>query len=78
MIHTFYNLPFVVGAHWFKWSNGYGFGDNAGKDPRSCGLIDDWNLPYTGLVKAVIETHKAIAKAGRRKDFKIGDLPWRE
>jgi len=78
MIHTWYNLPFVVGAHWFKWSNGYGYGGNTGKDPRSCGLIDDCNLPYTCIVKAAIEAHKAIGKAGRRADFKIGDLPWPE
>jgi hypothetical protein len=77
MVFTGYNLPFVVGAHWFKWANGYGFGHNAGNDPRSCGLIDDWNRPYASIVKAIRETHEAIAKAGRKADFRIGDLPFK-
>ncbi|GEM_PF-2756885 len=76
MVTTWYRLPFVVGAHWFKWSNGYGYGGNTGRDPRSCGLVDDWNHPYADLVEAIREANAAIEKAGRRADFDIDDLPF--
>lgn len=75
MIYTWYNLPFTVGAHWFRWDNGYGFGDNLMNDPRNCGLIDDHDQPYPDLLKAVREAHRAINDAGRRADFTLDDLP---
>ncbi|MHC5039730.1 MAG: beta-galactosidase [Planctomycetota bacterium] len=75
MVYTYYSLPFVVGAHWFRWSNGYGFGNQLMRDPRSCGLIDDWNKPYEKIVAAIRETHEKIGKHGRRGDCTLDDLP---
>jgi hypothetical protein len=75
MVYTYYSLPFVVGAHWFRWSNGYGYGDRTMQDPRSCGLVDDWNRPYKDIIEVLEETHKAVEQAGRSGKFKIDDLP---
>jgi hypothetical protein len=76
MVRTWYRLPFTVGAHWFKWSNGYGYGNNTGNDPRNCGLIDDWNRPYETLVEAMRQTHAETERAGRRADHTLDDLPF--
>jgi agarase len=75
MVYTYYSLPFTVGAHWFKWSNGYGFGDKTMQDPRSCGLVDDSNAPYEDIVESIQKTHKGISEAGRDGKFKIDRLP---
>ena len=74
MVYTYYKLPFIVGAHWFKWSNGYGYGNKIMQDPRSCGLVDDFNKPYKNIVESIKETHKKINEAGRDGKFKIDNL----
>jgi hypothetical protein len=74
MVYSYFNLPYVVGAHWFRWSNGYTeFGNPT---PRNCGLVDDQGVPYHACIEGIKEANAKILKAGRRADFTLDNLPF--
>ena len=66
-------LPYMIGAHFYKWGNGYGpVGRYRG---RNSGIVNDQNEPYQPFAKMVAETNRRILFAKRRagghvKDFK--------
>ncbi|MFZ5829774.1 MAG: beta-galactosidase [Planctomycetota bacterium] len=74
MVYSYYNLPYIVGAHWFRWSNGYTEG--GAPTPRNCGLVDDENRPYGEFIRYVEEANAAIGRAGRQASFGLDDLPF--
>jgi hypothetical protein len=59
-------LPYVVGAHWFKWANGYG---SDGNDSRNSGLLDDANVPYESFVKRISAVNRQVQNAQRDPEF---------
>ena len=77
-LHQLVSLPYVVGAHWFKWANGYGIGGQAGKDGRNCGFLQDDNRPYLDFVDHVKKVNAEVVKAKRKPDFTVDDIRFRK
>ena len=71
---TFANLPFIVGANWFKWANGYGV--PPGSDIRNSGLVDDTNHYYADFTDMVRSTNRQISTINRSENFVLEDIDW--
>ncbi|UCH11241.1 MAG: beta-galactosidase [Fidelibacterota bacterium] len=71
-------LPYMVGAHFYKWCNGYGpVGRYRG---RNAGIVDDQNQPYQPFVDMVTRTNYKVLHARRNagghvQDFTYTDSP---
>ncbi|MFC1483610.1 beta-galactosidase [Candidatus Neomarinimicrobiota bacterium] len=72
------HLPYMVGAHFYKWCNGYGpVGRYRG---RNAGIVNDQNQPYQPFVEMVTQTnynvlHARRNPAGHVKDFTYTEAP---
>lgn len=87
MVHTWINLPFVVGAEWFMWENDY-YNASATAFPcppdpadpfydgRNCGVVDDQDNPYTGLTNAMASVNLQVNQAVRRNLGGIDAIDW--
>jgi hypothetical protein len=70
-------LPYMVGAHFYKWGNGYGpVGRYRG---RNAGIVNDQNEPYQPFVDMVAKTNYDVLHAKRKagglvKDFEYLNL----
>ncbi|MBD3406943.1 MAG: hypothetical protein GF411_12570 [Candidatus Lokiarchaeota archaeon] len=74
LISQLFALPFTVGAHWFKWHNGYY--SNGKEDPRNCGVIDDYGNYYLELKNHIYHTNLLTNQANRISSFSIKDFNW--
>ena len=72
-ISTWANLDFIVGANWYKWSNGYGNTEDS--DPRNSGIVDDENHYYTGLTDSMRSVNQQLQNI-RRGFFVIDNADW--
>jgi len=74
------HLPYMVGAHFYKWGNGYGpVGRYRG---RNSGIINDQNDPYLPFIDIVMQTNHTVLHAKRNpqgsiRDFKYTKVPAR-
>lgn len=73
-VSTWANLPYVIGADWFQWSNGYGA--PPGKDVRNSGLVDDRDHYYGPLADNVRSVNRVIQNITRNGLFGIDDIEW--
>ena len=65
-------LPYMVGAHFYKWGNGYGpVGRYRG---RNSGVVNDQNEPYQPFVELITQTNHDVLNAKRRPDGHVKDL----
>ena len=71
---TFANLPYVVGANWFKWANGYGIPQ--GSDIRNSGVVDDFDHYYSDFTDNVRSTNHQIDVMKRSNQFSLQDIDW--
>lgn len=68
------HLPYMVGAHFYKWGNGYGpVGRYRG---RNSGIVDDQNRPYQPFVKMVSQTNYDVLHAKRRAGGSVKDFEY--
>jgi hypothetical protein len=67
-------LPYMVGAHFYKWGNGYGpVGRYRG---RNAGLVNDQNEPYQPFIDMVTETNNLILHAKRKPGGNVNDFEY--
>ncbi|UCD37140.1 MAG: beta-galactosidase [Fidelibacterota bacterium] len=67
-------LPYMVGAHFYKWCNGYGpVGRYRG---RNAGIVNDQNEPYQPFVKMVTETNDHVLHARRKAGGHVNDFEY--
>jgi hypothetical protein len=66
----FASLPYVVGAHWFQFSDEPTFGRGDGED-YNFGLVDIEDRPYDELVAAFTETNGAVPEIHREAGKQI-------
>ncbi|MCP4711599.1 MAG: hypothetical protein GY869_23520 [Planctomycetes bacterium] len=74
LVSTWANLPYIIGANWFKWPNGYG--DPPGSDPRNSGLVDDNDQYYVHLTDNMRSINKQIGSISRSGDFSLDSIDW--
>ena len=75
LISTWVNLPYVIGANWFKWSNGYGSPE--GTDVRNSGIVDDQDNYYTQFTNNIRSVNKQVGSASRTGIFSVDDINWK-
>ena len=51
----FYNMPFVVGAHWFIWSD-----IDSEKRQANRGLFDSSGRPWQEVIDALTDAHRRM------------------
>ena len=74
IMSTFSNLPYIIGANWFKWTNGYG--TPPGSDTRNSGMVDDANRYYSDFTNMVRSTNRQISGMNRSESFSLEDIDW--
>src|SRR5205085_2796218 len=57
MTRNLARLPYLVGTHWFQFADEPPKGRDDGED-FNFGLVDVWNKPYEGLVKALGDANR--------------------
>jgi len=68
------HLPYMVGAHFYKWCNGYGpVGRYRG---RNAGIVNDQNQPYQPFVDMVTETNYRVLHARRPDGGSVKDFEY--
>jgi hypothetical protein len=68
------HLPYMVGAHFYKWGNGYGpVGRYRG---RNAGLVNDQNEPYQPFIDMVTKTNYMILNAKRKPGGHVSDFEY--
>jgi len=72
-IATWVNLPFIVGANWYKWPNGYG--DPQGNDPRNSGIVDDHDHYYNALTDNMRSINGQIQRV-ERSSLTLDEVDW--
>ena len=71
-VSTWANLPYVIGANWFRWANSYG--DLSGNDVRNSGLVDDKNQYYVDLTDNVRSVNQQVNAIKRSGSFTLTDI----
>jgi len=74
IVSTLANLPYIVGANWFKWSNGYG--TPIGSDIRNSGLVDDNDQYYKHFTDSVRKVNDKLQNIYRQETFNLTDINW--
>jgi hypothetical protein len=74
LVSTWANLPWVIGANWFSWFNGYGIPH--GSDVRNSGLVDDNNNYYPHLANEVRSVNDSINQILRSPNFTLESINW--
>lgn len=74
LVSTWANLPYVIGANWFKWPNGYG--NPNGSDVRDSGLVDDNDNYYVHLTDNIRSVNKQINSISRSGTFSLDNIDW--
>jgi hypothetical protein len=68
------HLPYMVGAHFYKWCNGYGpVGRYRG---RNAGIVDDHNQAYQPFVDMVTRTNYQVLHAKRNTSGHVEDFTY--
>ena len=73
LMATWANLPYVIGARWYKWSNGYGTNQ---PDPRNSGVVNDNDRYYAPLTDNVRSLNQQINNIERAGSFSLDDINW--
>lgn len=73
LVSTWANLPYVIGANWYQWANGYG---DAGDDPRNSGLVDDAGNFYVPLTDVMRSVNGQVNRLARSGAFSPDDIDW--
>ncbi len=69
-------LPYMVGAHFYKWGNGYGpVGRYRG---RNAGIVNDQNKPYLPFINIVTKTNYDVLHAKRKAGGHVKDFEYRK
>jgi len=69
-------LPYMVGAHFYKWGNGYGpVGRYRG---RNAGIINDQNEPYQPFVDMVSQINYHVLHAKRKANGTVKDFEYQK
>jgi hypothetical protein len=67
-------LPYMVGAHFYKWGNGYGpVGRYRG---RNAGIVNDQNEPYQPFVDMAAKTNYDVLHAKRKAGGLVKDFEY--
>lgn len=67
-------LPYMVGAHFYKWGNGYGpVGRYRG---RNSGIVNDQNESYQPFVDMVTKTNYQVLHAKRKAGGHVSDFEY--
>jgi len=67
-------LPYMVGAHFYKWGNGYGpVGRYRG---RNSGLVNDQNEPYQPFIDMVTKINDMVLHARRKPGGTVSDFEY--
>lgn len=67
-------LPYMVGAHFYKWGNGYGpVGRYRG---RNSGIVNDQNQPYQPFVNMITKTNYQVLHVKRNPEGKVKDFKY--
>ncbi len=67
-------LPYMVGAHFYKWGNGYGpVGRYRG---RNAGIINDQNEPYQPFVDMMSRTNYNVLHSVRKAGGTVNDFEY--
>ena len=74
IIGTLANLPYVVGANWFNWVNGYG--RPMGSDIRNSGIVDDHDSYYTNLTDTIRSVNRQLKTIHRSGNFSLDAIDW--
>lgn len=74
LVSTWANLPWVIGANWFSWFNGYGI--PFGSDVRNSGLVDDYNNYYPHLTNEVRSVNDSVNHILRSPNFTLESIKW--
>lgn len=74
LVATWANLPYVIGARWYKWANGYGSSSHI--DPRNSGVVADNDAYYTPLTDNMRSLNGQIDAISRSGDFTLDDINW--
>ncbi|WP_339134452.1 MAG: hypothetical protein WGN25_15405 [Candidatus Electrothrix sp. GW3-4] len=75
LVSTWVNLPYIIGANWFKWSNGYG--SPKGVDVRNCGIVDDQDTYYRQFTDNIRSVNKQVTSVFRSGTFSVDDINWK-
>jgi hypothetical protein len=84
------NLPFTIGASWYKWDNSYyrangkehacpsAFDDSDAPDwdARNSGIVDDHDRPYPALRDAIRTTNDQVRQIERSAGFDLNAIAW--
>lgn len=71
-MNSWANLPYMVGAHFYKWGNGYGpVGRYRG---RNAGIVNDQNEAYHPFVDIVAKTNHDVLHAKRNANGHVRDF----
>ncbi len=73
LVATWANLPYVIGANWYQWTNGFG---THGTDPRNSGIVDDVGNFYTPLTDVMRSVNAQVNHIARTGDFSLNDINW--
>jgi hypothetical protein len=73
LISTWANLPYMIGADWFMWSNGYG---ENGSDPRNSGIVDDRDRYYVPLADNIRSVNARVNRIRRSGSFTLEAIDW--
>jgi hypothetical protein len=86
LIGTWINTPFIVGAEWFQWENGYYQGGSAfpcpidpeasNYDGRNCGVVSDTDVPYAPLTDAMAQTNALVNASVRVNLPGVAGIDW--
>jgi len=74
LVSAWADLPWIVGASWYQWTNGFG---GNGTDPRNSGVVDDagnFYVPLTDVMRSVNGQVNNIVRSG---NFSLDDIDWR-
>lgn len=89
-VSVFANLPFTVGASWYKWDNSYyrsggkdhvcptSFQDSSSPDwdARNSGIVDDHDQPYPAFIDAVRSVNEQVRSIARSSSFSLDSIKW--
>lgn len=73
LVSVWANLPYVIGANWYQWANGYG---DDGDDPRNSGLVDDAGNFYVPLTDVMRSVNGQVNQLARDGAFSLDDIDW--
>lgn len=74
LVNQLFHLPYIVGAHWYMWSNAYYSGGYS--DPRNSGVVDDSDDYYISLKIHMASTNWHVNSAYRSGTMSINDFYW--